>query len=59
MINIIKSRWNPSKGGEVSKRKVKVEKEGKSFAKPKSTIIIEGQKDSEVGEVDKGREKTL
>ncbi len=43
----------------MSKRKVKVEKEGKSFAKPKSTIIIEEQKDSAAGEVDKRGEKTL
>ncbi len=44
----------------VSKRKVKVEKEGKvsqrqSFTKPKSTIMIE---DSEAGEVDNGGERT-
>ncbi len=38
--------------------KVKAEKEGKSFTKPKSTIMIEGQKDSEAGEVDKGGENT-
>ncbi len=35
---------------EVTKRKVKYKKEGKSFAKPKSTIMIEGQRDSEAGE---------
>ncbi len=43
----------------MSKRKVKVEKEGKSFTKPKSTIIIEEKKNSIAGEVDKGGEKTL
>ncbi len=35
---------------------MKVEKEGKRFTKPKFTIMIEGQKDSEAGEVDKGGE---
>ncbi len=30
-------------------------KVGKSFAKPMSTIMIEGQRDSETGEVHKGR----
>ncbi len=44
--------------GEVSKRKAKVRKRGKHFTKPKSTITIEGQRDSEAGEVDKGGEKT-
>ncbi len=46
------------KAEQVSKRKVKVEKEGKIFTKPKSTIMIEGQKNSEAGEVDKGGERT-
>ena len=35
------------------KERQEYEKEGKSFAKPKSTI--EGQRDSEAGDVDKGR----
>ncbi len=38
---------------------MKVEKEGRSFRKPKSTIMIEGQKVSEAGETDKGEERTL
>ncbi len=33
--------------------------EVKSFTLPKSTIMIEGQKDSQAGEVDKGGERTL
>ncbi len=37
---------------------MKVEKQKLSFTKPKSTIMIEGQKDSETGEVDKGGEMT-
>ena len=36
---------------------MKVEK-GKSFAKSKSTIMIEGQTFLEAGEVDKGGERT-
>ena len=44
---------------QVSKRKVKVEKlELKVSQSLKSTIMIEGQKDSETGEVDKGGERT-
>ncbi len=34
---------------------MKYEKEGKSFPKPKSTIMIEGH--SEAGEVDKGKRR--
>ncbi len=43
---------------QVSKSKAKVRKV-KGFTKPKSTIMIEGQRDSEVGEVDKGRRRDL
>ncbi len=41
-----------------SNHRVEYEKEGYSFAKPKSTIMIERQRDSEAGEVDKGGEGT-
>ncbi len=39
----------------VSNRKVKVRKKGKSVAKLKSTIVVVRQRDSEAGEVDKGK----
>ncbi len=44
-----------SKKQEVSKGRRKYEKEGKSFAKLKSTIVVVDQRDSEAGEVDKGK----
>ncbi len=42
-------------GGQFQKGRRKYEKEGKSFAKLKSTIMIVGHRDSEAGEVDKGK----
>ncbi len=39
------------------RQKWKSRKEGRIFAKPKSTIMIEGQKKSEAWEVDKGGER--
>ncbi len=48
-----------SKGGISFKKKGESKKaEVKSFIRPKSTIMIEGQTDSEAGEVDKGGERT-
>ncbi len=48
-----------SKGGASLKKKGESRKaEVKSFTKPKSTIMIKGQKDLEAGEVDKGGERT-
>ncbi len=41
-----------SKGG-ISFKKGKVRKRRQHFSKPKSTIMIEGQKDSEAGETKK------
>ncbi len=41
-----------------SKRKVRAEKEGKGFTKPKSTTTIKGQKVSEAGEVDEGGQRS-
>ncbi len=48
-----------SKGGASLTKKGESRKaEVKSFAKPKSTVIIKGRKDSEAGAVDKGGERT-
>ncbi len=41
--------------GQFQKERWKYEKEGKSFAKLKSTIVVVGQRDSEAGEVDEGK----
>ncbi len=46
-----------SKGGIGFKKKGESRKEDRIFAKPNSTIMIEGQKNSEAWEVDKGGER--
>ncbi len=35
-----------------------IEREGKHLQKPMSTILIEGQRESEAREIDRGREET-
>ncbi len=61
-INIVvKSGWNQIvelRCGVSFKEKDESRIEGKSFTKPKSISMIEGQKDSEAGEVEKGGERT-
>ncbi len=45
--------------GLFKKGRRKYEREGNSFTKPKSAIMIEGQRDSETGKMDKGGKRTL
>ncbi len=47
-----------SKGSISFKKEGEYTKNRQHFTKPKSTIMIEGQRDSEAGEVDKGGEWT-